>query len=260
MAYLCLPHRCLCGAPRRVARHRAAPDAAAAPCAVKDCPHPAVGYSIARGWERLCRAHVAVRWRHLSKGRQRFYLRRYKKRLREASAAERASRRAMMRKLDGTDGRRHRREISAAKAGRLTRAAEDARKRAICAESENQRKPWERLGISRASYYRRKLGATCAADVLHAPADRVRQGKRRQKLPYTDKQAPTEPAATGESRRDRGAVRGVVDMPNPSIRAVARQSVPASFLVPNADLSARFGFGASPHRFAGGLMQIGQLA
>jgi hypothetical protein len=86
---------------RRVARHRVA----ATTCVVSGCPHAAAGYQIVRGWGKLCRAHVEIRWRYLSKGRQRFYLRRYTRRLRQATAEVRAARRVMTRARDGSDGR-----------------------------------------------------------------------------------------------------------------------------------------------------------
>jgi hypothetical protein len=259
-----------------VARH----GPATAECAVPGCPHAAAGYKIVRGWQKLCAGHVAVRWRHLSKGRQRFYLRRYKRRLREASKAERVAKRALMRKIDSIEGRRQRRETERAKTGRLTRAEADAAKRERCAGGERQTMPEKVLGICRRTYQYRKLGTAEAkpmgrpskADAM-TPAERKRRqraksrmqsapeqhvtkslapGKRRQKLPYTDKQAPTEPAARGACCRDRGTVRAIIT----ALPRRRRSLSAAPFLSGAQDsLAARSTVGDDPRRFARGPMQ-----
>jgi hypothetical protein len=264
-----------------VARH----GVAAAGCAVSGCPHQAAGYDIVRGWGNLCTAHVEIRWRYLRKGRQRFYLRRYRQRMRAATAAERAARRAMMRKLDGTEGRHRRREVERAKTGQRTRAEADAARRAMCAESERQTKPEKALGISRSTYLRRKVGtpevkpmgrprksdAMTAAERKRLSRQRestdnqyvtksLTPGKRRQFLSYSQKQASSpcgeRGAAQGERKarerlaHSRVAPRLLLTMRN---AAGARLHALASKL-----LSARTAGGESPHRFAGGHTQIRQ--
>jgi hypothetical protein len=62
---------------------------------------------------------------------------------------------AERRQTDGADGRRKRHKAERTKAGRLTRAAEDARKHAANAGSERQAKPWAALGMSRSTWQRR---------------------------------------------------------------------------------------------------------
>lgn len=134
------------------------------------------------GWVRLCAGHWEIEWRYWPRSRQRTWLRREKARRRKAAAKERAAKRAAARKVDGTEGRRSRRALASFLAGKPTRAETDAAKRAACAGSEQQTKPWEALGISRRTYYYRKL---------HGQAEAVAPGKRRQNALLTTKLAPT---------------------------------------------------------------------
>jgi hypothetical protein len=138
------------------------------------------------GWVRLCAGHWEIEWRYWPPARQRTWLRREKKRRHMASAKERRAKRAAARKLDGTEGRKKR----YAAAGRPSRPEADKRKREMCAESERQTKPWEALGISRATYYR---------DKLHGQSRAVRPGSVRQKALLITKLAPTVTPPVGAS-------------------------------------------------------------
>jgi hypothetical protein len=206
-------------------------------CSIPDCPHPPAGCAIVRGWDKLCEGHLRVRWSWLSKGRQRLYLRRQRRRLRQAAAAARAERRALMRKLDGTDGRRRR-------SMRLPRSEEDARKRAKCAGSQNQSAPWKALGISRSTYFRRKL---------HGSPNAVTPGSADKTCLYRETLSEPNSFPVCTTTKVGGGLYGRGPMRSKAIRSVAD-----GLRGQRLDAQSITGFPGrrSPHRFAGGAMQM----
>ena len=192
----------------------------------------------------LCAGHWQVAWSYKSPEAKQRELRRRRRRERERRRAEREAKRAEARQMDRTEGRRCRRAAH----GALTLADSHAAKRAFCAGSERQSKPWEALGISRSTYLRHKLHGAPQA-VTPGSADK------------TCFLLPTHCSSRGE--RGKASQAGCIPAPfilaashGVGLRRPMRNRFGLSLLNPfvgeTPNPTARGKRGKSPHRFAGG--------